>query len=161
MKYQNSSDFERVYDQYADMLYRLALSYLNSSFDAQDVLQDVFLRYLKKAPRFNDEDHKCAWLVRVTINRCHDFLRSKKNHLSLEEAAELPFDKKEMPLGLFEQLGLLPEKYRTVIILHYLEGYSVKEVSFMLQLSLSAVKMRLLRGKKILSEAMKKEEDYV
>lgn len=161
MNYQDCNEFENVYERYADMLYRLALSYLNSSSDAEDVLQDVFLRYLKKMPAFKSEEHERAWFVRVTINRCHDVLRSRKFHLSLDEVSQMPDKGKEDSFDLLNKLSVLSEKYKTVIILHYLEGYSVEEVSFMLGLSLSAVKMRLSRGKKLLRNVLSKEENHV
>ena len=158
MSYQDNN-FDIVYERYADMLYRLSLSYLNNTQDAEDVLQDVFIRYLKKPMTFQNEEHRRAWFVRVTINRSHDILRSRKNYLSLDEVSAV--SPQEMPLTLFDQLAVLPEKNKTVIILHYLEGYSVEEVASMLHLSVSAVKMRLMRAKKILRKKMGKENEHV
>lgn len=155
---QKFNDFEDIYDQYADMLFRLAFSYVRNSQDAKDIVQDVFLRYLKTSRKFHDENHCRSWLIRVTINRCKDMFRSKKNDLPFDEEIFISID--EETCSVFELLNLLPEKYRKVIILHELEGYRIEEAAKMLHLSISAVKMRLLRAKNMLrNEVNKKEND--
>lgn len=151
------SNFEVIYDQYADMLYRIALSYVRNPQDAEDVLQDVFLRYLKTPKVFRDEDHQRSWLVRVTINRCKDIFRSRKNDLPFEEEVFASMDKEA--LTVMDLLEKLPDKYRRVVILHELEGYRIEEVAKMLHLTISAVKMRLSRAKKMLRKEVDKKED--
>ena len=142
-------EFECVYGRYADMLYRLALSYLNSNEDAQDAVHDVFMKYFKLIHKPGTEEHQRAWFVRCTINQCHDMLRKKKYrmHESLDEIKEIPSEEKELESDVCRLVSGLPEKYRAVITLHYLEGYNVKEVASMLKISVSAVKMRLSRGR--------------
>lgn len=148
--------FYEVYDKYSDILYRIALSHLQNREDAEDVVQDVFVKYMGTADRFEDESHEKAWLIRVTINRCHDFFRRNRvrEYVPLENAETISSDENiEKSLELSELLTTLrkiPEKYKTVIVLHYLEGFSVEEISKTLKLSVSAVKMRLLRGREIL-----------
>ncbi len=70
---------EKIYDKYADLLYRLALVNLGNEADAEDAVQDVFIKYLQAQPRFKDENHQEGWFVRVTVNTCKDFLRKKKH----------------------------------------------------------------------------------
>lgn len=119
--------FETAYELYADMLYRLSLSYMKQKEDAEDIVQEVFTKYFCGFHLPMSEEQEKAWFIRVTINHCHDALRKRsyRLHDSMED----------------------------VIILHYLEGYSVEEVAKMLGLSTSATKMRLKRGR----EFMKKE----
>ena len=69
---------EAAYDKYANMLYRLAFSHLQRREDAEDAVQDVFTKYMNTSPRFTDDEHERAWLIRVTVNRCHDMLRRGK-----------------------------------------------------------------------------------
>lgn len=154
---------ETAYDKYADMLYRLAFSHLRRREDAEDAVQDVFTKYMNTSPRFTDDEHERAWLVRVTVNRCHDMLRRGKvrEHDSLDDISEIPDEEGENTSGVLQAVFALPEKYKTAITLHYLEGFSVEEISLMLGISLSAVKMRLSRGREILKDLLDKEESYV
>ena len=151
---------EAVYDKYADMLFRLALSHLQRREDAEDAVQDVFMKYYSTSPHFDDDEHERAWLVRVTVNRCHDLSRRGKirDHASLDDILEIPSEERTDAGNILSVVGELPEKYKTVIVLHYLEGFSVEEVSKMLKLSLSAVKMRLSRGRDLLKNLINEEE---
>ncbi|MBR6796582.1 MAG: RNA polymerase sigma factor [Clostridia bacterium] len=155
---------ETAYDKYADMLYRVALSQLQSADDAQDAVQDVFVKYINTAPSFNDAEHERAWLIRVTVNTCHDAMRKRKrrSYVSLDDVAEISeqdsgFDAVGA-VGVMRALAELPEKHRTVIVLHHLEGFSVEKVAQMLGLSVSATKMRLSRGRDALKKIMGKED---
>ena len=159
------TDVETAYDMYADTLYRVALSHLQSDEDAQDAVQDVFIKYINSSPIFRDSDHEKAWFIRSVINRCHDLLRYKKvrNHITLDEIAEITSDTSENNLQqeVISLLSQIDEKYKSVIILHYLEGYSVKEVSSILKISESSVKMRLVRGREMMKSIIIKEENDV
>lgn len=152
-------EFARVYDALGNTLYRLSYSLLLSREEAEDVVQEVFLKYLRGHPPFSDDDHEKAWLLRVTVNQCRDLLRRRKHrhHLPLEEAAAFCAD-----TGTGEvtrQLLLLPRLYQVPLLLHYYEGYSVEEIGSVLRLSASAVKMRLKRGREKLREALSEEEE--
>jgi len=154
---------ETAYDKYADMLYRLALSHLGRREDAEDAVQDVFTKYIHTSPRFSDDEHERAWLVRVTMNRCHDMKRRGRLrcHDSLDDISDVPFIADGDENNVLKIVFTLPEKYKTTIVLHYLEGFSVEEISSMLGLSGSAVKMRLSRGREMLKNLLDKEEIYV
>lgn len=158
----SKSDFESVYDRYADMLYRLAFSHLQNREDAEDVVQEVFVKYLA-ASQFKDTEHEQAWLIRVTVNACYDFLRKKKYrlHVPLEEIEETVAKEEEALMDICQMLSGLAPKYKTVMLLYYLEGYSVEEISHILKLSKSAVKMRLSRGRELLKEHIAKEDGHV
>ena len=87
----SGKNLTEIYDRYADMLYRLALTQLGTKEDAEDAVHDVFAKYISAAPVFRDETHEKAWFIRVTVNRCHDIFRhrSKRNHLALDEAESI------------------------------------------------------------------------
>lgn len=155
-------DFDTVYDQYADMLYRVALSYLNCKEDAQDAVHDVFIKYLKCGETM-EEEHQRAWLVRLTINQCHDISRKKKYRIytPLDEIVNLPSEEDAPEIDVCRLVSSLPEKYRAAVTLHYLEGYKVEETASMLKISVSAVKMRLSRSRTWLKKHMGKEEEDV
>jgi len=152
-------EFETAYGLYADMLYRLSFSYMKNKEDAEDVVQEVFTKYFCGLHLPMNPEQEKAWLLRVTINQCHDVLRKKRYriHASLDEVTELVAIEETDTGHLYDALQKLPEKNRGVVILHYLEGYSVEEIAKILQLSVSAVKMRLKRGREFLKEELEKE----
>lgn len=156
----NGQEFENAYTLYADMLYRLALSYMKNREDAEDVVQEVFVKYFCRFHFPVKGEQEKAWFIRVTINQCHDAIRKRsyRLHDSLEEMAEVADVKKEPEYAsLSDTLQKLPDKYKDIIILHYLEGYSVEEAAKMLGLSLSAAKMRLKRGRESLKKELEEE----
>lgn len=156
-------EFEKVYDELSNLLYRLSLSHVKNSQDAEDIVHDVFAKYIEVRKTFKDDEHRRAWFVRVTVNKCHDFLRKKshRDHLSLDDISEISQNENLNLPRVFNLVSSLSEKYKTVMVLHYLEGYGVKEISSMLYISVSAVKMRLSRGRDMLKDKMEKEEENV
>ena len=153
------ADISTAYNKYADMLFRIAYSITLSMDDAQDAVHEVFVTYLGKLPDFKDSAHEKAWFIKVTINKCRDHLRRRKvrSYTPLEEVAEIPAES----IGsrdAFEEVLKLPEKYKIVILLHYFEGYGISEISQLLGISSSAVKMRLARGREMLRFALEGDE---
>ena len=149
--------FHQIYAQYGPALYRFCLLQMKNAADAEDVLQEVFLKRLYRAPAFDSPEHEKRWLYRVALNQCRDELRrSRRREVPLEEAALLsvPDEEREL-LGL---VAALPEKLRTVIHLHYYEGYTVEELAQLLGVSVSGVKMRLKRGREALRREMEGAE---
>lgn len=150
------ADIERAYDAHADMLYRVALTHLQNAGDAEDAVQDVFMKYMNAATAFQSEEHERAWLIKTTVNQCRDLIRRQKQrtHLLLDDIAEAIPDGShgaaEAAFELAQALGNVEEKTRMILILHYLEGFSVEEIGKMMALSASAVKMRLSRGRETL-----------
>lgn len=144
---------------YQDNLFAVAFNICKNAQDAEDVVQDTFIRYYTLKKEFDSRQHIRAWLIRVTINRAknvnHTFWR--RNKLSLEDYMEtLSFETKESE-NLFETVMKLPEKYRIVIHLFYYEDYSVNEIADILKISESNVKVRLSRGRRLLRDALKEE----
>lgn len=150
-------DAERAVEEYGNSLYRLCTVMLRCREDAQDAVQECFLRYMTKAPDFADAEHEKAWLIRVATNICKDMLRWRKHSslISLDEIRNLSTSEDNAQiLGL---LVSLEEKYRIVLHLHYVEGYGTEKLSAMLGISSAAVRKRLQRGRDKLRELYEKE----
>ncbi len=150
-------EFDAKYDAYGAMVYRLAMVYLGCHADAEDVTQEAFMRLLYRAPEFTDAGHEKRWLLRVTVNLCRDCLKGfwRKRAVALEP----DFPTKEPDVfGLADAIVRLPEKYKAPIHLHYYEGYSVAEISEILGIGQSAVKMRMKRGREMLKLEMEDGE---
>ena len=146
---------EQAMEQYADMVYRQAYVMTGNKYDAEDVVQETFYRYMLYRPGFFGENAQRAWFSRVTANQCRDLLRKRKrrSEVSLEEA-EKEAGKRTEESGLFQVLLTLPEKYREVIYLHYYAGYPVRELAGILRITENAVKKRLQRGRMLMKERM-------
>lgn len=132
---------------YSNMLFKICLVILGNEQDAQDAIQDTFYRYLYTQPEFSDEEHEKAWLIRVAVNISKDMRRFQQRHpkVSMEQLEDYYQSPKEGEI--LEELLRLPYKLKTVIYLHYIEGYQVKEIASMLNISQAAVKKRLQRGR--------------
>ena len=153
-------ELEQVIRRYADTVYRLALAQMHNAADADDVFQDVFLRYAEKAPAFASEEHRKAWLIRVTLNRCRSHYRSHwwKRILPLEEASHAAVPDEYDP-ELADALAQLPAKYRAVIHLHYFENYDASEIAVLTRQQPSTVRSQLTRARQMLKEHMKGAHD--
>ena len=150
---------EAMVKKYADMVYRLALVRTGNSWDADEVFQEVFLRYFRKKPVFADENHRKAWLLKVTVNCSKKLQLSlwQKRFVRLDES--IPFTEKE-DINLFTYICRLPQKYRDVIHLFYYEDMSCDEIAQLLGRKPSTVRTQLTRARAMLKEILQ-EEDYV
>ena len=148
--------------KYSDMVYRLAFARTGNKCDADDIFQEVFLKYLQETKPFENEEHEKAWLIRVTINCAKKQLSSVwfrrtesiEAHLAyLETLCDTPEE-----LGIWQELERLSPKYRTVIHLFYYEEYSVEEIGKLLGQKPSTVRTWLTRARRRLKELLKEEE---
>lgn len=148
---------ENVIRFYSKMVYRLAFARTGTRHDADEVFQEVFLRYLKKQPVFKEEEHRKAWLIKVTINCSKKLWNSawRKRTQPLEET--MMFETRE-DQGLYEQLQRLPAKYREVIHLFYYEDMSLEEISRVLNRKNATIRTQLTRARAMLKTILK--EDY-
>ncbi len=147
---------EKAIEAYSDMLFRLCLIMLGNETDAEDAVQETFLKYIEKSPGFNDSEHEKAWLIKVASNKCKDIIRYRKKsnntYIDLKNNCyEIEID------SLSEILMRIPEKFRIVLTLYYIEGYKVSEISELIKKTPSAVKMRLKKGRNIFEEQYRKE----
>lgn len=169
--------YEEVITRNSDMVYRLAYSLVRTRADADDIYQEVFMRYIKAGPVFDNEGHEKAWLVRVTVNCCKNYWKSPwmRRRAAFHEEAAL-YEKEaagekmctvdsgliwgEGEVGnseeqlLIETVKELPEKYRVVIHLFYYEEMSVEEIGKITGMKASAVRTRLTRARKRLKEKL-------
>ncbi len=153
------SEFETKYNDYGSMLYKIAFLYLSNATDAEDVLQDVFTKYLCGGYQFKDAEHEKAWLIRVTQNKCLDYLRKAGRKTVCIDEIPLTdsYRQNDLAQDVLSKVIALPKKYKSAIILFYYENYNVEEISKTLKISQSAVKKRLQRGRDILKLEL---EDY-
>ncbi|GFP75397.1 RNA polymerase sigma factor [Clostridium fungisolvens] len=155
---QLTDNFSQKYKLYSDMLFKICMIYLGNKEDAEEAVQESFLKLIYKSPQFNNNEHEKAWLIRVTINICKDILRSiwRKRVINLEDIERYYDSSKE--IEIMEEIIRLPSKYKDVIYLYYFEDYSIKDISRILNISESAVKMRLKRGRDALKIELEGEE---
>ena len=148
-------------EMYQNSLYVVAFSICKNTADAQDVVQDTFLQYHSKQIQFNNEQHIRAWLFKVAINKAKNINRSfwRRNRQSLEDYMKIASFETPDLSDVFQAVMNLPEKYRIVIHLYYYEDYAINEIADGLDLSVSNVKVRLSRGRKLLKETLKEGWD--
>lgn len=159
MEHELEQDLRRMVETYSPMLLRAALTRVKTPADAEDAVQDVFLRLLDKRPRFRDGEHEKAWLLRATLNRASDIRRGRRDDAPLEEAFSAAAQEPDYG-PLLSAVRALPEAYSAVIHLYYYEGYSIKEIAKLLALPAPTVGTRLSRGRERLRKLLK-EEDVV
>ena len=146
----------RLVAEYSPMLLRLACTRLRDAADAEDAVQEVFLRLLTIRPVFRDAEHEKAWLIRTTLHRAADLQKAAaKRNVPLEEAAQAAVPEPESALR--DAVRALPEKYSAVIHLHYYEGYSIREIAKLLGVPAPTVGTRLARGRERLRQLLKED----
>ncbi|MHC5227742.1 RNA polymerase sigma factor [Enterococcus sp. LJL99] len=152
-------DIEEIIETYADMVYRIAYVQMKKKSDADDIFQEVFLRLVNYIDTLQGEEHIKPWLIRVTINCCHkqynSAWRKKTVAMADEQFAEEVVVKDDELENVLEACWELPEAQRIVIHLFYLEGYSIREISQLLEQSESSVKTRLSRARGALRDLLK------
>ncbi len=152
----SESEVSKAIDKYADTVTRLCMLYLKSYADTEDVFQSVFIKYAVKSPVFENESHEKAWIIKVTINACKDMLKSffRSRTVSVEEMSGKLFVKDEDLSYVLEAVLSLPEKYRTVVYLHYYEEYTAVEIGQMLGKNVNTIYTRLARAKELLRKSL-------
>lgn len=153
-----NQNIQDIVDNYSDLLLRIAFQNLKNLSDAQDIVQEVYIKLMKSDVNFHSEEHLKAWLIRVTINKCKDFFKSSwfKKTTSLSQTMELfaPDEQEVM-----EEIFQLDKKYRNVIYLYYYEGYKINEIASMLSKSPNTVSSWLQRARNKLKFIL--EEDSI
>lgn len=152
-----TDDAKTIVHIYGNMLFRLCLVMLGNDTDAEDAVQETILKYLQKAPSFENSEHEKAWLITVAKNECRNILRFKQRHqqVSLECLEDIPFESSES--GILEALMSIPEKFRLVLMLYYVEEYRIEDIAHIIKRTSSAVKMRLKKGRKLLETKYRME----
>lgn len=150
-------NIETILDMYGNMLFRLCIIILGNSNDAEDVIQETLIKYIQKAPAFKNIEHEKAWLITVATNKCRDILRFKKRYPMIDINEIKEFTKDTSDSGILDLLMTLPDKFRIVLILYYVEGYKIEDIASIIGKTKSAVKMRLQKGRRLLRELYQKE----
>lgn len=150
---QREVNMKQIIDEYADMVYRIALTRCRCIENAEDVFQDVFMKLSIKNPKFESKEHEKAWLIRVTINLTKNVRESAWNRKVVRLDESIVFNTKEEN-DVYSTVCELPQNYRTVIYLFYYEGYKVKEISNILNKNEGTIKTWLFRAREILKEKL-------
>lgn len=148
---------ERIMDTYGNMLFRLCLITLGNANDAEDAVQETLIKYLQRAPQFENSEHEKAWLITVATNKCKDMLRFRSRHLYVDIDEMKEYSQDFTDSGIMDALMGIPDKFRTVLVLYYVEEYSIEEIAKIIGKTASAVKMRLQKGRRLLKEAYGRE----
>ncbi len=152
--------FNEVMLRYSGMVYRLAFSRTGNTSDAEDLTQEVFLKYVCADKTYNDEEHRRAWLIRTTINCSKNLLMSAWNRRRtgeispLEGRADKQLEAVETNSAVYSAVLSLPKKYRTVIHLFYYEQLQINTIAKVTGSSETAVKSQLHRARKMLREKL-------
>lgn len=152
------TDDLEIIEKYSDMIYRMAYSMVKSKEDAEDIHQEVFMKYLRKRPVFGNIDHEKAWFLRVTVNHCKNYWKSawvqRVTGLMEQDTAET---KEDVHDELIDVVKKLPQKYRAVIHLFYYEDLSVEDIGKVLGEKTSTVRTQLTRARGRLKEMLEEE----
>lgn len=142
-------DAESIVRTYADMIYKIAYRYVRNASDAEDAFSEVWLIYFKRDRVFETEEHRKAWLIRVTINVAKDLLSKRGYHEELTDRIELPEagPAREELMDLRNAIDQLPPDYKEVVCLYYLQGLPVKTIAEILDRNENTVKTHLSRAR--------------
>ena len=149
-----------IMDKHGNRLLRLAYSYLHNMQDSEEILQDVLLRLMDKAPVFESDEHEKAWLLRVTANLSKNRIEYNKLRDTDELKDELVAEEHQDLSFVWDAVKELPENYREVIHLFYEEGYQTDEIADILGESGVNIRTRLKRARAKLKEILKEEYDF-
>lgn len=149
-----------ILDRFGNSILRMAYSYLHNMSDAEDILQDVLLQYLKTKPALADEAHEKAWLLKVACNLSKNRIKYNRLRETDELMEELVSDEKEDLSFVWEAVKSLPVKYSEVIHLFYEEGFSTSQIATVLGRKEATVRSDLKRGREKLKEILKEAYDF-
>lgn len=154
-------ELEQTAAQYGDTIYRVALQYTGHPCDAEDVLQDVLLECFCKQNSFTSPEHERRWLLRVTINKSKNLLRTARRHrtVPLEEMPETAAPSEPASRALCEAVLSLPRNQRLTVDLYYYEGYSSEEIAALLDVRAATVRTWLRRARLTLKKRLKEDWD--
>lgn len=152
----SEAEVQHAIEQYADMIQRICFYHLKNQADTEDVFQNVFLKYMLNDQAFQNAEHEKAWLLRVAINECKDYLKSffKRNMVPLQAVSELEAELPDDHREVLEAVLSLPKQYKDVIYLHYYEGYTASEIGAILGKKENTVYSLLSRGRGILKKEL-------
>lgn len=142
-----TNELEALYRRHVKTVWNVCITLLRRPADAEDAVQETFVRLLRSNPEFESEEHEKAWLIRTAQNVCkNDLARARRRDVPLENAADAAHSAPEIDETL-AALRTLPEQYRVALYLHYYEGYSAVELAGLLRRPASSIRSDLRRGR--------------
>ncbi len=148
-------EFTKVYERYVDDIFRLCFSFMKNQMDAEDAVQETFLKYFYSHKEFENPDHLKAWLIVTASNHCKDLLKQWwRKKRSLDEYEEAAGEEMAEADDMMELVMSLPEKYKTAVYLYYYEGYDSREIARLLHKPDSTIRTYLQKARKILKQEL-------
>ena len=151
-------EINELVGKYSSMLFRISYCILCNRDDAQDAVQETLLKYLTKAPDFESEEHRKAWLIKVCANVSKNMLmfRLRRETINIDDIENIGIAQQDFEV--FEHIMSLPAKYKIVMTLYYVEGYRCKDISEIIDINEDAVRKRLQKGRELLKIELEKGE---
>ena len=160
-----NEELSQIYERHVNTVYRVCFLLMKNRHDAEDMVQNTFIRLIKDETQFESSEHEKAWLIRTAVNLCRDHFRSWwKKSVNIGDVHEDAFEQSFETDETLEKVMALPQKYKTAIYMYYYEGYSTVEMAKLLNKNESTVRSHLYTGRKLLrleleAEKMKSEAD--
>ena len=151
-KEKDADAFDLLMRPQLQRMYRIAISMLENEEDAADAIQETVLRCWQKIGQLKNEEYFQTWLTRILINQCKDILKTRKKYVLVEEMPEVEYEEAYETNDWKTILNHLDEKYRIVLELYYVEGFSTKEIAKLLHIKDVNVRSRMSRGRKQLEQ---------
>ena len=152
---QDAEAFIQLMEMHKESMYKIAHSYLKRDADIADAMQETILDCFEKIQILKDPNYFKTWLIRILINNCNDIIRKESKVCLLEHYEGLEIEAVAEDLTEFrELLNSLDEKYRTILILYYVEGYRIREIAGLLDMNESTVNSRLRRSRMMLKKEL-------
>lgn len=151
-------EIRELVDKYSSLIFRISYCILCNRDDAEDAVQETLLKYLTKAPEFSSEEHRKAWLIKVSANISKNMLmlRVRRDTVNLDDVKDIGIQ--ECDYETFELMMSLPAKYKIVLTLYYVEGYKSREIAEIINISEDAVRKRLQKGRELLKKEIERNE---
>ncbi len=154
----SEEEIKELVEKYSSLIFRISYCILCNPYDAEDAVQETFLRYITKAPEFNDEEHRKAWLIKVSANISKNMLmfRLRRDTVNIDDVENIGIAQNDYET--FELIMSLPAKYKIVMTLYYVEGYKSKEIAEIIDINEDTVRKRLQKGRELLKKEFEKEQ---
>lgn len=153
-------EFTAAYEMYVDDIYRLCFSFMKNHMDAEDAVQETFLKYYYSEKHFSTEQHLKAWLIVTASNYCKDLLKQAfRKQKNLEDFREIAGEEEQHTDEIMEIVMNLPEKYKTSVYLYYYEGYNSREIAKLLHKPESTIRTYLQKARKILKQEIGEKKE--
>ena len=143
-------EIEHTVKIYSNSLFKLCFTLLCNRCDAEDAVSDTFFKYITKSPVFRDAEHQKAWPLHVAVNTCKDMKKFRFKHETINFDDIHNIAQTEPERNILDEVLHLPDKYKKVIHLHYIEGYQTKEIAEILSISPAAARKRLQYARDLL-----------